>query len=506
MLSFLKTKKSAGVPVTAAVQRLIARGNEARKQGDWDDSAENYRAAVTADPTLAHIWIQLGHAEKERGRLGDAEAAYARAAMLQPDDAEPLLHLGHIYKLLGNVAGAAQSYLRAARLKPGNPHAIEELQRFLAGAAPFARADLMSLLRDAVFQGRELGKRHISQPGGDPDILFDVSSLVATVLAGYSFEDHGLKGDVLIPKLLKELSGSAAMCAHVVGHGRWLPVGEADIARIISLGRSDRQLGPLERQDAITDLDLGFLLSQPLEMPHGAIMLDIDADHAPADHALFVGEARQNFGIRYFAFGDAVSPALAEQADRLFPHGAALTAEAVRAAMTQPIEARASDHRPSMPRLARIEQLGSNGQTRKFRMGTGWLPPESWGCWTVMPGGELEIARPDGEDLRLYLRLKALPIERTSYQIYLQNGRQVSGEIEAAQVKWVVIDDLPWDNGVLRLRIRGENSRLIDIQGARRRLPAMVGVVGFYMCERQDRVARTALLEATALGDLESLY
>jgi hypothetical protein len=123
-----------------------------------------------------------------------------------------------------------------------------------------------------------------------------------------------------------------------------------------------------------------------------------------------------------------------------------------------------------------------------------------------MPGGDLEIALPDVEAPRLYLRLKALPAEITRYQIALQDGRQVAGEINPGRHDWVVIDDVPVIEGVLRLRIRGENSALVNVQGTNRKLPAMIGVAGFYICARDDRAARAALLETTTLGDLESLY
>lgn len=507
MLSFLKTKKSAGVNVTSGVHRLITNGNEARDKGEWDDAVENYRAAVTEDPSLVHIWIQLGHAEKERRRFGDAEAAYARAAMLQPDKAEPLLHLGHVYKLLGNIPAAARSYLRATRLNPADPHAMEELQHFIARTAPFARPDMVALLRDAVFGEKDdRAAQDRIRAAGSEALLFDISSLVAAALAGRRFADIGLRGDQVVPAIIRDSGRAALMCAHVVGHSRWVEVTPAQFARIAALGRSGRPMGPIQRQDMITDLDLGFLLSPPLDMPDGALLIDVDADHAPVDHALFVQDARLNSGVRYVAFGNAVPAELSECADLLKPvEGTEPTPAAVLQAIAEPIDA-AGQIAPPQARIAHFEQLGHQGTKGRFRTGTGWLPPEDWGCWAVMPGGDLEIALPDLEAPRLYLRLKALPAEITRYQIALQDGRQVAGEINPGRHDWVVIDDVPVIEGVLRLRIRGENSALVNVQGTSRKLPAMVGVAGFYICARDDRAARAALLETTTLGDLESLY
>jgi hypothetical protein len=265
-------------------------------------------------------------------------------------------------------------------------------------------------------------------------------------------------------------------------------------------------MGPIQREDAITDLDLGFLLSPSLEMPNGALLIDVDADHAPADHALFVREAQSSFEIRYVAFGQATPPELTACADLVQILGQRdLTPEAVLQAVAEPIHSAEHTPRPKA-RIARFEHLGHGDMRGPFRTGTGWLPPEDWGCWAVMPGGDLEIALPDLEAPRLYLRLKALPAELTRYQIAMHDGRQIAGEIEPGLHKWVVIDDVPVSEGTLRLRIRGENSALVNMQGAARKLPAMVGVAGFYICERNDRQARADLLESTTLGDLESLY
>jgi len=507
MLSFLKTKKSAGVAVTASVHRLIARGNEARDCGEWDDAVESYRAAVMEDPSLVHIWIQLGHAEKERRRFGEAEAAYARAALLQPDKAEPLLHLGHVYKLLGNIPAATRSYLRAARLNPADAHAIEELQHFIARTAPFARPDLVALLRDAIFGEKDdRAAQDKVRAAGSEALLFDVSSLVAAVLAGRRFADLGLIGDLIVPTIIRDSGPTALMCAHVVGHSRWVELTPTQFARVLALGRSSHPMGPIQREDVITDLDLGFLLSAPLEMPIGALLIDVDADHAPIDHALFVRDACSNYGVRYIAFGKAVSAELTACAGlvKVVDRGD-LTPEVLLQAVAAPIPGEQKIPHPEA-RIARFEQIGHNGMRGQFRTGTGWLPPEDWGCWAVMPGGDLEIALPDLEAPRLYLRLKALPEELTRYQIAMQDGRQVAGEIEPGLHKWVVIDDVPVAEDVLRLRIRGENSALVNMQGTSRKLPAMVGVVGFYICERSDHRARADLLETSTLGDLETLY
>lgn len=498
MFSFLKTKKSAGIRITPAVHRLIALANAARDRGNWDEAADLFQQALTLDPTLVHIWIQLGHAEKERRRYGEAEAAYVRAALLAPDQAEAVLHLGHMQKRLGNVPAAARAFLRAARLNPTGPRVLEELQQFIAGTTPFARADLIALLRTEIFGESQKDQARSPSAGS---VLLDVSGLIAAALADRNFDSAGLVAHRLAPALVRD--GAATMCAHVVGHGRWMAVSDDQFSRILALGKGADAMGAMERQSAVTDLDLSFLLSGALEMPAGALLVDLDAAHAPTDHALFVRAAR-NGGARYVAFGADLPAGLGREATLVVePNGVDLTADAVRERIAAAIAAGPAAAAPSIEaaHAGRIEQL-SHGA---FRTGMGWLPPEDWGCWATMPGGELEIAVPDIAEPRLYLRLRALPGEGARYRITLPDGRRSMGEIGAGEHKWIVIDDLPLTNGLLRLVISGENSKRVRVQGSNRTLPAMIGVAGFYLCERNDRAARTALLEAAMFGDLETL-
>ena len=472
MFSFLKTKKTAGIRVTPAVHRLIKQANGARDRGEWDQAADLFRQALSIDPNLAHIWVQLGHAEKERKHYGEAEAAYARAAIVAPEDAEALLHLAHMQKRLGNVPATARAFLRAARLNPTDPRVLEELQQFIAGTTPYARVDLIALLRTEIFGEQDGAVAAAAR-------LIDISSLAAAAIAGRSFDSLGLASHRLVPTLIAA-DPSIGLCAHVVGHGRWIAISPAQLKRILALG-SDT-MGSLERQNAITDLDLSFVLSRALDLRAGATLVGLDADHAPTDHALFV-RAAQGAGAHHVAFATSADP----------------TADTVREALAGSGDGMVPADSPPLARTARIERIDG------FRVGTGWLPPEDWGCWAAMPGGELAIALPAMDRPRLYLRLRALPSEGTRYRCVLPDGRRILGEIEAGAHKWVVIDDLPAIDGVLRLAVAGENTKLVRVQGSNRTLPATIGVAGFYLCERDDRAARTALLETTLLGDLETL-
>jgi hypothetical protein len=46
----LKTKKSAGVPVTAKVRAIISNGDAARDAGQWEKASTAYKLALNEDP------------------------------------------------------------------------------------------------------------------------------------------------------------------------------------------------------------------------------------------------------------------------------------------------------------------------------------------------------------------------------------------------------------------------------------------------------------------------
>ena len=155
----LKLFKSAGVPVTAAVHRLLVEANTARDRRDWPTAAAAYGRVLKRDPDLAHIWIQYGHALKELDDLDQAEAAYLKAAGLTPGSADAHLHLGHLKKLQGRSAEANRLYLTAAKLDPRNADALAELHRLVHHDAQIAPQDLLSILTPEAFG-----------PGSDPDV------------------------------------------------------------------------------------------------------------------------------------------------------------------------------------------------------------------------------------------------------------------------------------------------------------------------------------------------
>ncbi|MFT8957118.1 MAG: tetratricopeptide repeat protein, partial [Gluconobacter oxydans] len=108
----------------------IRQGNAHNSDRNWAQAARAYQAALSVDPGLAHIWIQLGHAFKEQGDLSQAEHAYRQATLLSPHDPDGWLQLGHLLSLAGNFRDSIT--------------ALEEGQR-ISGDPLFAAEDIAAL-------------------------------------------------------------------------------------------------------------------------------------------------------------------------------------------------------------------------------------------------------------------------------------------------------------------------------------------------------------------------
>ncbi|HUJ47439.1 MAG TPA: glycosyltransferase [Rhizomicrobium sp.] len=111
-----------------ATKRLIGEADRSRDMRDWAGARAGYEEALRLDPTLQHIWIQLGHARKESGDHAAAETAYREALKLKPNDADGHLQLGHLLKIRNQLAGAMEAYSRALALEPGLLDARNEIE------------------------------------------------------------------------------------------------------------------------------------------------------------------------------------------------------------------------------------------------------------------------------------------------------------------------------------------------------------------------------------------
>lgn len=130
-----------------AAEQLIAAGDRARDARDWGAAALAYRQALDANPRLAAIWVQLGHALKEQGNQWEAETAYRRSLALDQGVADTHLQLGHVLKLQQREAEAASAYLSALLLDVDLAHARREL-----AALGYSRSQIAAAMTTGLLQ------------------------------------------------------------------------------------------------------------------------------------------------------------------------------------------------------------------------------------------------------------------------------------------------------------------------------------------------------------------
>uniref|UniRef100_B0T6Z4 Glycosyl transferase group 1 n=1 Tax=Caulobacter sp. (strain K31) TaxID=366602 RepID=B0T6Z4_CAUSK len=356
MVLGLKLKKSAGVPVTAAVHRLIAAANAARARSDWRAAAKHYDAALRRDPHLGHVWIQLGHALKESGELSAADRAYHRAESLRPDDADAHLHLGHVAKLRGDVAGAIRSYLTAARLAPKAPHAIGELHTLIANGAnvpieaiqglidleddPITRSPPMSSAIAAAQTAMTALVTALKQQGGQPGaleratsaahliadlasdpvssgsqdsgpaLIFDVSDLLTYFRNVRS--PTGIQR-VQIEIILSSLqSGNTAVriCCFLEQRDEWVEIPAPLFLRLSWLSLGDAEDDGGEWTAALTRTLLLLNMAPPLDFPRGAFLINLGTSWWLQNYFLFVRRIKRERGVRYIPFVHDMIPVL----------------------------------------------------------------------------------------------------------------------------------------------------------------------------------------------------
>ena len=311
MLPF-KTRRSAGVPVTAAVHRVLVRANAARDRGDHAAAAAGYRQALAADPSLAHIWLQLGNMAKDLGQQADAADAYAQALRLQPGSAEVHLQLGHLAKLAGNPAEAGTHYLSAFTLDPRRVDAATEVHRALARAHGRTRTEMLDALRAALPGG--LPQAPAGVLGGDAAALvFDVSDLVGYWSHGRLPTGIQRVQIQLVTHALGRQGTPMGLCCFIDGRDAWLGVDAGLFGRIMALSLASGARDDPDWIAALHRLHLHLALAPPFAFPHGSTLVNLGSSWQLSNYFLFVRAAKRRYGIRYVPFVHDLIPVLAPQ-------------------------------------------------------------------------------------------------------------------------------------------------------------------------------------------------
>jgi glycosyltransferase involved in cell wall biosynthesis len=346
MLS-IKTKKSAGVKVTAAVHRLITRGNAARSVGDWALAADLYRDALELDPDLTHIWIQRGHAANEASRWAEAEDAYREAIARGADASETSLYIGHMFKRSGNSAAAANHYLDAARAGDADAlaelgtrvgrlisidrHVLErairvptpsetvgvDMGRAVAAIDTVARANVDPKIDIVLAQIRQtladadMGSRSAVDSG--LSITYDISDLVA------HFRNHRLPTGIqrvqieVLTRALQDRSCISRICCFADGNEVLTEIPAPMFAELADLARlgTDSEEGCWV--EAVARLFIHLAIAPPYEFVENECLVNLGTSWWIYNYFLFVRNAKRQFNIRFATVVFDLIPLLATE-------------------------------------------------------------------------------------------------------------------------------------------------------------------------------------------------
>jgi hypothetical protein len=117
-----------------------------------------------------------------------------------------------------------------------------------------------------------------------------------------------------------------------------------------------------------------------------------------------------------------------------------------------------------------------------FRIGLGWLWPESWGCWTRPEGGELLIGLPQNAGrLEITLDLRNIPSEPSKWSLEIDGSDTITGCLAPGERTRVTCPVPTTAVTELRLRLRGDASEPLSLKSGTKEYDdhAAVGVAGF---------------------------
>lgn len=92
---------------------------EALRDGDWQRAADNFQAALRAEPDNPDFHNGLGYAYRRLDKLDLAFAHFRRALRLDPTHRSAHENLGEAYLAVGDKAKAREQLARLADLCPG---------------------------------------------------------------------------------------------------------------------------------------------------------------------------------------------------------------------------------------------------------------------------------------------------------------------------------------------------------------------------------------------------
>ncbi len=128
--------------------RLLERGRDLAKQGEYEPAIADYEKALEIEPDYAEAHNSLGNALVHRGQADDGIGHYRKALEIKPDYAEAYYNLGLALAGRGQADEATADYRKALEFKPDYVEAYSNLGNLLLdrGQAEEAIADYRKAL------------------------------------------------------------------------------------------------------------------------------------------------------------------------------------------------------------------------------------------------------------------------------------------------------------------------------------------------------------------------
>jgi glycosyltransferase involved in cell wall biosynthesis len=141
-----------------------------------------------------------------------------------------------------------------------------------------------------------------------------------------------------------------------------------------------------------------------------------------------------------------------------------------------------------------------------YRMGSGWWPAEEWGTWARSTSADLAFSLNDAARAiyLIYIGLRAPPM-LTKYRVdIVGSGIGVDGTLTAGEDHWTMLQiKLSPVQAVVHLRLTADGLYTIMRDGITRAVS--VGVLGFYVCRKDNLPERDRFTRALQLKHLNAL-
>ena len=307
-----RESKQEGAKLRQALKGVISQANRHRDARNWQAARTGYEEVLSLDPTLAHIWVQLGHARKEGGDYASAELAYREALRLTPEDADGHLQLGHLLKIRGQLSEAAESYARAAQLDPRLRDAQMELER-LRQRGLKANSGLQSVSVHAL--SRPYPREARAADGKTLNIVFDVSDLMhyfraARLPSGI----QRVQMEVIHAALdAPEPDTAYSIVCFTRETDYWVEIPAALFLALCKMAVADGDHEAPEWRALLAQLDSVMFGRDYFAFVHGSILLNLGTSWWLQNYFLNVRLAKSVCGIRYVPFVHDFIPVMAPE-------------------------------------------------------------------------------------------------------------------------------------------------------------------------------------------------